>query len=346
MTSTSFQSLPIVDIGGLRSGDPAALERIAAELGKVAHEVGFCYLTDTGIPEEVFERLLDAAKAFFALPLEEKMALYIGNSTCHRGFVPRGEEGYTAAVQDLKEAFDTALDLPADDPDHVAGNPMLGPNVWPDLPEFAEAVTEYYRYAMKVGDQLFRAFAVALGEAPEFFEPVTRRSPSQLRLMHYPFDPHAVDVPGMGSHTDFECFTLLRPTAPALEVMNGDGQWIDAPPLPGTLVMNIGDMLEAWTNGYFVATSHRVRNVQEERYSFPLFVNVDYDTVIEPLARFRGPGAPLRPPIHAGEHLYAQTIHAFRYLRERMDAGLVALPEGSVGVNEFGQQARHSASMA
>lgn len=124
--------------------------------------------------------------------------------------------------------------------------------------------------------------------------------------------------------------------------MNQEGEWIDAPPLPGCLVVNIGDLLETWTNGYFVATSHRVRKVAEERWSFPLFVNVDYDTVVEPLEQFRQAGVPLRPRILAGEHLYAQTIQVFAYLRARLAAGEIELPEGSAGLNEFGQLARHA----
>jgi len=339
-------ALPVVDISGLRSGSPVDLERIAGELGAVAHDVGFCYLAGTGIPESTFERLLEYAERFFALPFEEKMGSYIGLSRCHRGYVPPGEEITYDGTIDRKEAFDTALDLPADDPDHLAGNPMLGPNLWPGIDGFAQAVTDYYTRAMEVGGLLFRALAVAMGEAPDFFDALTTRTPSQLRLVHYPFDEDAADAVGFGAHTDFECFTLLKPTAPGLEVMRAEGAWVDAPPIDGTLVMNLGDMLETWTNGHFVATSHRVRKVAEERYSFPLFVNVDYHTVVEPLERFRTPGGPVRPPMRAGEHLFAQTAQSFRYLRRQLDDGTLVLPEGSVGQRAFGQDARHGQPVA
>jgi isopenicillin N synthase-like dioxygenase len=221
---------------------------------------------------------------------------------------------------------------------------MLGPNTWPDLPGFAEAVTAYYTSAIEVGRLLLGAFAVALGEPPEVFTSVATRTPSQLRLIHYPYDAEATNLLGIGAHTDFECFTLLKPTAPGLEVMTENGDWVDAPPLDGALVLNIGDLLETWTNGTFVATSHRVRQVAEERYSFPLFVNVDYDTVVEPLEQFRTPGEPQRPPVKAGEHLFAQTAQVFQYLQRRMAAGEVTLPDGSAGLNEFGQLARHKVS--
>ena len=347
--ATSFTSVPIVDISGLRSPDRAERERVAAEIGRAARDIGFLYVSGSGVDDALFDDMLEATKEFFALPLEEKMRSYIGLSRCHRGYVPIGEEGIEQAGEsgtpDLKEAFDTALDLPADDPDYLAGNPMLGPNAWPDLPGFAEAVTAYYDAVLEVGHRLLWAFAVALGEDPDVFSRHAIKTPSQLRLVHYPFDAGAHDVIGIGAHTDYECFTLLKGTAPGLEVMNGAGEWIDVPPVPGTFVVNIGDLLELWTNGAFVATSHRVRKVKEERYSFPLFFNVDYDTVVEPLPQFAGDGA-RRAPLRAGEHLFAQTAQSFAYLRRRIDSGDLVLPEGSLALGQFGQQALHEASAA
>ena len=334
--ATSFTSVPVVDISGLRSQDPAERERVAGELGKAAAEVGFFYVSGAGIEDTVFERMLAATKEFFALPLDEKMRYYIGLSKCHRGYVPRGEEGLATGTPEMKEAFDTALDLPADDPDYLAGNPMLGPNTWPDLPGFADAVTAYYQAILDVGDRLLWAFAVALGEDPDTFSRHATKTPSQLRLIHYPYNPDAEDAEGIGAHTDYECFTLLKPTAPGLEVMNGAGEWIDVPPIPGTYVVNIGDMLELWTNGAYVATSHRVRKVKEERYSFPLFFNVDYYTEVKPLPQFASRDGKQRPALRAGEHLFAQTAQAFAHLRNRVEAGELLLPDGSQEIGQFG----------
>lgn len=338
-TAGAFTEVPVIDISGLYSPDRAVREAVAADLGRAAREVGFFYIRGADVDDALFETLLTATKEFFALPLEEKMRSYIGLSRCHRGYVPTGEEGLSGEKPDLKEAFDTALDLPADDPDYLAGNPMLGPNAWPELPGFADAVTAYYTAILEVGQKLLWAFAIALGEDPDTFTRHATKTPSQLRLVHYPFDPEARDAQGIGAHSDYECFTLLKPTAPGLEVLNGAGEWIDVPPIPGTFVVNIGDMLELWTNGAFVATSHRVRKVKEERYSFPLFFNVDYDTEVKPLPQFVTDGAQMRPPLRAGEHLFAQTAQTFAYLRARIDSGELVLPEGSLGVNSFGQQA-------
>ena len=148
---TSFQEIPVVNVSGL-FGTPEERAAVAAELGRAAREVGFLYVTGSGVPAALFEDLLAVTKAFFALPLEEKMKVYIGNSSNHRGYVPTGEEGgginadqgADAPLPDLKEAFDLSLEVPADDPDYLAGNPMVGPNQWPDLPHMAETVNRYY----------------------------------------------------------------------------------------------------------------------------------------------------------------------------------------------------------
>jgi isopenicillin N synthase-like dioxygenase len=337
--ATSFTSVPIVDISGLRSPERAERERVAAEVGKAAGEVGFLYVSGSGIDEALFEAMLASTKEFFELPLKQKMRHYIGLSKCHRGYVPSGEEGLATGTPETKEAFDTALDLPADDPDYLAGNPMLGPNVWPELPGFADAVTAYYHAVLDVGHRLLWAFAVALGEDPDTFSRHATKTPSQLRLIHYPYNPDAQDAEGIGAHTDYECFTLLKPTAPGLEVLNGTGEWIDVPPVPGTFVVNIGDMLELWTNGAYVATSHRVRKVKEERYSFPLFFNVDYHTEVKPLPQFASRDGKQRPALRAGEHLFAQTAQTFAYLRNRVESGELVLPDGSLEIGQFGQQA-------
>jgi isopenicillin N synthase-like dioxygenase len=342
--ATLFTSVPIIDISGLRSPVRADRERVAAEIGAAARDVGFFYISGSGVDEQLFDRLLEVTKEFFALPVEEKMRNYIGLSRCHRGYVPVGEEGVENGTPDLKEAFDTALDLPADDPDYLAGNPMLGPNSWPDLPGFAEAVTAYYAAVLAAGHLLLWAFAVALGEDPDVFLRHATKTPSQLRLVHYPYNPQAEDGHGIGAHTDYECFTLLKPTAPGLEVLNGAGEWIDVPPVDGAFVVNIGDMLELWTNGAFVATSHRVRKVAEERYSFPLFFNVDYHTEVKPLPQFASADGKQRPALRAGEHLFAQTAQTFAYLRNRIDSGELVLPDGSLATGQFGQQALQAPS--
>jgi isopenicillin N synthase-like dioxygenase len=192
-----------------------------------------------------------------------------------------------------------------------------------------------------LGRRLLRGFALALGLPEEAFDAFVTKPPSQLRLVHYPYDPAEAQAAGIAAHTDYECFTILLPTAPGLEVMNGAGAWVDAPPIDGAFVVNVGDLLEIWTNGTFVATSHRVRPVSQERFSFPLFFCCDYHTEVAPLPAFVGPVRPaLHAPVRAGEHLYAQTIQSFSYLQARLAAGQIALPRGARALSSFGQAAR------
>jgi isopenicillin N synthase-like dioxygenase len=181
MNRATFTELPFVDISGLLTADQDAAREAADHLGRAAREVGFCYVAGHGIPHSAFTGVVDAATRFFALPADEKMKVYIGLSRNHRGYVPEGEEVFAAGSKDRKEAFDLSIDLPPDDPDYVAGNPLLGPNQWPELADFRAPVMSYYNAVFSLGHTLMRGFACALGEAPDFFEPYLKKPPSQLR---------------------------------------------------------------------------------------------------------------------------------------------------------------------
>ncbi|WP_155834408.1 isopenicillin N synthase family dioxygenase [Halotalea alkalilenta] len=337
--SVSFKEIPTLDIGPLLAGHsgPNYLKTVR-QLADAAHCVGFAQLTGHGLGERQ-ARLLEVTKRFFALPEEEKMKVYIGRSGNHRGYVPFGEEVMASGQPDTKEAFDLSMDLPADHPAVLAGTPLVGPNQWPELNGFREIVLDYYNAVFELGREIFRAFAVGLGQDPELFLRHVTTPPSQLRLLHYPTNDTAVDRPGIGEHTDYECFTLLKSTAPGLEVFSTDGKWIAVPYDSEALILNIGDLLELWTNGYYVATSHRVRKVREERYAFPLFFTVDYETVVSPLDSFRRPDAPSRAEVVSGDHLLAQTMQSFRYQLDRLERGETSLPDGALPYYSLGREA-------
>ena len=338
---SAFTELPQVDVSGLYSQGPDDWQTVAKALGKAAEETGFLYVVGHPVSHQLRETLLEQTKLFFALSHESKMDIYIGNSLSHRGYVPEGEEVMADGKRDKKEALDLGYELPPEHPLVVAGTPMIGPNQWPDLDGFRPAVEAYYKAVFELGQHLLQGFALALGQNKTYFDKFVTCPPSQLRLLHYPYNADAVDSQGIGAHTDYECFTLLLPTAPGLEVMNGAGEWIDVPLVPDAFVVNIGDMMECWTNGRFVATSHRVRKVKEERYSFPLFFACDYDTVVSPLPEFLTDGATSTyQPIHAGEHLFAQTMQSFSYLIEKQKRGELSLPDGAKALSSFGQEAR------
>ncbi|WP_323813602.1 isopenicillin N synthase family dioxygenase [Cellvibrio sp. NN19] len=335
-THTAFTQLPIVDVSQLFSTDLREREQVAQQLGKAAREVGFLYVTGHGIAPEIIERLKTKTREYFAQPFEKKMQDYIGNSTNHSGYVPEGEEQFSSATVDNKEAYDVNFDYL----DSSGRKPMLGPNQWSQLPGFKEDIKKYYDAVTALSQKLFQGFALALGLPEDTLTRLVTTPPSQLRLIHYPYNAVAPENrPGIGAHTDYECFTILLPTAPGLEVLNGAGEWIDIPLIDGAFVINIGDMLEVLSNGHFVATSHRVRKVAEERYSFPFFCACDYDTVIAPLPQLIDRDIPSRyEPLACGDHLYAQTMQTFGYLKKRLAAGELKLPKGAKDLSSFGHK--------
>jgi len=306
----------------------------------VAQQAGFFYATNHGLAHSLVAGLESAASELFALPQPVKDQYYIGGSQNHRGYVPPGEEVFYAGSKDTKEAFDLSLDLPASDPDFLAGNRLLGPNRWPsEVTHFQERVAAYYGAVTELGRRLLRGFLLAL-ELPEaHFDHVLQKPPSQLRLIHYPFQASAEDAPGIGAHTDYECFTILHATSPGLEVLNARGHWVDAPPVPGAFVINIGDLLEVLSNGRWVSTAHRVRKVREERYSAPLFFNLDYDAEIAPCPHLVARDGEARyPTVRAGEHLLAQTAQSFGYMKAEVASGALKLPEGALGLASFARE--------
>lgn len=322
--------LPLVDISRLTSDRLDDRLAVAHELDRACAEVGFLYIRGDQFEPVLFERLFARAKAYFASDEATKMADYIGLSENHSGYVPAGEEQFIGGTDDLKEAYDVNIDYTAT----VGRRPLLGPNLWPDIPGFREDALAYYQHVTGIGRQLFGCFALALGLAEDHFEAARQHPPSQLRLIHYPLDDQAEDRPGMGAHTDYECFTLLFATAPGLQIVNKDGQWVDVPLIESTMIMNIGDLMEIMSNGRYVATRHRVKKVREERYSFPLFQACDYDHVVAPIA---GGESPSRyGALRCGDHLFAQTAQTFGYLKRRLARGEIALkdpiPLGSFGL--------------
>ncbi len=333
----AFSEIPVIDITGLYSSDLNEQQRVADELGHAAEHVGFFYIKGHQIPKEQIKKLKAQAETFFALPFEEKMEYYAGKfGIKHRGYVPPGEERPETLARpelanspnktDNKEAFDLSWDLDDNDPDVIAKKPMHGSNVWADLPNFKEDVSQYYASVIALGRVLLRGFELALKLEPNALNKLVNKPTSQLRLMHYPHDLEAEDIFGFGAHTDMELFTILLPTAPGLEVVNSEGKWIDAPPIEDAFVVNIGDMIEALSGGTFTATSHRVRKVREERYAFPLFFACDYDVEIKPLAQFATLEAIEKyPPVIAGQHLFEVSAKVFQYMQRMIHSGEIKL---------------------
>lgn len=313
--------LPVIDLEPLRKGDRAAIKRVADQMGAAAREVGFFYVANHGVSQTMIENAYGAAEAFFAQPDDVKRKYYIGDSLNHRGYVPFTEKGdYADEVNRNYEAFDLALDLPHDDPDYLAGNLLLGPNVWPDLENFRERIGAYYAAISSVGLSICAALELHLElPAGDLTRQMTKPI-SQLRLLHYVRARTTTQTKSvnMGAHTDYECLTLLHQRQKGLQVMTREDEWIDVPVKPEAFIINIGDMLEAWTNGAFRSTPHRVLNLSPERFSMPYFVAANYDTVIKPFPSLISSNNPPKyEGFKAGLHLERMLLRDFPYLRER-----------------------------
>ncbi|WP_027852617.1 isopenicillin N synthase family dioxygenase [Marinobacterium litorale] len=305
-------SLPIVSLKGLYSADAGERKAAADKLGHACREVGFFYLTDHGIPDAVFEQLFGDSAQFFALPLADKEKLSIKQSSNNRGYVAISDEKLNPENgADFKEAFNIGVDLPADHPDVIAGKPFCGINYWPDLPGWRERMLNYFQLCLDVGRVVHRGFALDLGVDEEFFAGPLDNAIPTLRMLHYPPggpDQTRVDA-GAGEHTDYGNITLLKTDGvDGLQVRNRQGQWIDAPAVPGAFVCNIGDCLMRWSNDIYQSTPHRVRAPEAERYSVAFFLEVDPQTSVDPKELFPDE-TPKYPPIAFADYL-AQRLDA------------------------------------
>jgi len=311
-----FHEIPIIDFGPMLGTDEAAKHEVAAQLRQAATEVGFFYVKNHGVPAEVIRAVFETGPAFFALPLDEKMKTHVKLSGNNSGFTPSLEENVNPAAKgDLHEAYDIALELAADDPARIEGKGLYAANIWPEaMPEFRQAMLDYQAEMLKLGRLLFSAFAVALGQKADFFEPHITRPTCAQRIVYYPSQEGAIDENqiGIGAHSDYECFTILaQHEVAALQVLNTAGEWIAAPPIPGTFVVNIGDTMARWSNDVFASTIHRVINTTgRKRYSIPFFLGVNYDTVIDALPGCVSAERPCKyAPVIAGD-----------YVQQRLDA--------------------------
>jgi isopenicillin N synthase-like dioxygenase len=278
-------------------------------------------VTGHGVPQPLLDESFAAAREFFALPEQEKLALDITRSNRHRGYCAKGvlnADINNPNAIDMQEAYEVSVELPADDPDYLAGNPMYGPNLWPARPAaFRTAISAYVEQMLRLGERLFRGFALALALEEHWFDDKITKPMGQLRVIRYPAEKGPVDPNriGIGAHTDYECFTILAQTAPGLQVQNTAGQWVAAPPIQGTLLINIGDCMARWTNDQFKSTLHRVINLSgDERYSLVFFYGANYHALIECLPSCQSEHRPAKyPPVRAGEWTIRNIQAAYAY---------------------------------
>jgi isopenicillin N synthase-like dioxygenase len=299
-------ALPVIDVSLLASAGGAGLAQVAAEIGAACRDIGFFYVANHGMPRALTEAAFAASAAFFAQPdAVKREVLY--TTAGNRGYVPmKGEALDPTKPADLKEAFNIGLELPADDPELVAGRMFRARNLWPVVSGFRDTMLAYFGACHALGQSLHRAFAVDLGLPDDFFEDKLDRPMAVLRLLHYPPAPAAAEAGqlGAGEHTDYGCVTLLATDGVGgLEVRTRSGEWIAAPHVPGAFVCNIGDCLMRWTNDIYVSTPHRVVSpAGKERYSIAFFLDPNPDADIACLPGCATPARPARYAPIKGDH--------------------------------------------
>lgn len=324
-------AIPVINVGALESDSSAALDSLASEFYEVYSSAGFSYIVNHGVPDELVQRVFAASEKFHALSLEEKMKLELNSN--HRGYIPINTStdvnsnlaqvshpNQSASFMVMRE--DSADAMPVREKHYLAGA-----NQWPELPGFREEVMAYNNAMSALAQKLVRVVFRALGADTQvmnaFDIPTT-----WLRLLHYPSfgaqrdisveDLASEGVYGSAPHTDFGFLTLLaqdevgglQVQAPAKEGEAGD--WIDVPRIPGSFVVNVGDMLHRWSNGRLRSTPHRVINVSgKARYSCPFFFDPSVATDI----------APLECCIEDGQEALFPSINFGEFLRSELEAG-------------------------
>lgn len=285
----SLESLPILDFSLLAAG-PEEAARFRNDLRDAMREVGFIYLSGHGVPQELTDAMLDVSRRFFALPEDQKLAIENVHSPQFRGYTRVGGEITDGAV-DWREQIDIGVERDAVEPGPGVADywRLEGPNLWPDgLPDMQEVVTEWTDRLSEISLSLLRALAVSLGAPEDTFDAAfAARAFPLLKIVRYPGESDPEPKQGVGSHRDGGVLTLLlvEPGKGGLQV-EYQGRWIDAPQVPGTFVVNIGEMLELATNGYLKATLHRVISPLRgtDRISLPFFYNPALDATMPRLA--------------------------------------------------------------
>lgn len=337
MTEMAAESLPLIDISPFLPSaplDPKARKRCAEDIYNACTSTGFFYLTNHGIPKSQTDAVLSMGRDFFLnSSAEEKNAIVrkkvgVEDGDGARGWQPvrdnmtGGKRDWQEAVDLYREPDETEQVRPRNEPPYDL---LMGKNLWPQRPDTLKKTYEdYVANVLGLGDTVVTAMGAALGIDEEIFSRQTRKSFWGMRLIGYapipdPSSSKQVNDDGgisCGEHTDYGCVTLLLTdsTKGALQVKSTSGSWINADPIPGAFVVNIGDMMERWTNGLWRSTTHRVVHRGDEfRVSVPFFYEPDFGATIQPLATCidRTGGVARYSDVIYGQHLISKVSKNF-----------------------------------
>lgn len=306
-------TIPIVDIGPLRDGsDPKG---VAQALHAASKGLGFIYIRGHGIPDGVIGAAREAAFRFFRAPVADKETVRV--SSRHRGWIGvGGAKMDDDAVADLKESFLWGFqDADGHTPDD---HPLRGPNRWPAFdPALEIHAMRYFHHAHEVAHHLMRGFALGLDREEVFFLRTADRPLSRGSFVYYPAQPaDAADGQfGVSPHTDFGVLTVLcQDSVGGLHIQDARGDWIHAPPIDGTLIVNVADLLARWTGGAYRSTPHRVVNASgQERLSLVLAYDPNPETMIDAREIFGAGYDACEEPITCGDYLVWRFDRAFSY---------------------------------
>ncbi len=310
--------LPVVDSTGLLQRDAEASTRAAAAIRDAYIEYGFLYVSGHGVPQPTIDAAGASAMRFFRLPEVEKRQ--VSANIANRGWHALGDAlMYGAEKPDYKEFYQVGLELPSDDPDVLAGQPLRGANNWPRfMPELQRDMYAYFEAVAVCGQALSHGVALSLDIDPDFFVDKYFKPLQRTQAVYYPPQPASLsdDQFGVAAHTDFGNITILwQDDNGGLEVQNLAGEWIAAPPVPDTMVVNAGDLLGRWSNDRYRSTKHRVVNRSgRERISIATFYDPTFTAKVDP----RDLGLPSEQeskylPISAGEHILERIDASFGY---------------------------------
>ena len=279
-----MRDLPVIDMTGLRAG--SGVEQTALAIDEACRDTGFFYVVGHGVDPTRQQRVEELAHAFFALPENEKARIAMRHGgRAWRGWFPLEGE-LTSGVPDLKEGLYFGEELGPDDTRVRADLPLHGANLFPEQPaELRDAVLEYIDAVTGVGHVLLRGISIALGLDADWFDRHLTAAPTVLfRIFRYPPMVASSEQWSVGEHTDYGLLTILaQDRVGGLEVRGREG-WVAAPPIPGSFVVNLGDMLERMTGGRYRSTPHRVRNTNaRDRLSLPLFLDPAWDAEVLPV---------------------------------------------------------------
>lgn len=305
--------IPVVDISDLRSGPDG--KEVARQLHRASQTLGFIYVKGHGIPDALIDQARSTAYDFFRADPQHKATVTV--SAKHRGWLGRGgAKMQDDAKADLKESFIWGYEVPGgslpDDHD------LRGANQWPAfLPQMQAHSMAYFEAAHQVAHHLMRGFALGLDLPEDFFLQTASRPLSRASYVYYPAQPEELgdEQFGVGPHTDFGVLTVLcQDSVGGLQVQTVSGDWIEAPPIPGTLIVNVADLLARWTGGSYKSTPHRVVNASgRERLSLVLAFDPNPETVIDARMVLGHDQAELEPPITCGDYLTWRFNKAFAY---------------------------------